>query len=161
MGMKMPETCWAVFKRQVINFRSCCILLVDSAEMEQIRLSTLRLGYLCRSVYNKIKTEVLVSVGHSVTENVIAFSYCSPYQSTILHIKYSQFTASTYVTYPIAVESNLSLFLWNWMSHYSHEHLPLTILIKLCTVVIHVVLLSVLLHCYKKLLLSHMPLLLR
>ena len=28
----MPETCWAVFKRQVINLRSCCILLVDSVE---------------------------------------------------------------------------------------------------------------------------------
>jgi hypothetical protein len=28
----MPETCWAVFKRQVINLRSCCVLLVDSVE---------------------------------------------------------------------------------------------------------------------------------
>jgi len=32
MGMRMPETCWAVFKRQVINFRSCCIWLVNSIE---------------------------------------------------------------------------------------------------------------------------------
>jgi hypothetical protein len=32
MGMRMPETCWAVFKRQVINLWSCCILLVDSVE---------------------------------------------------------------------------------------------------------------------------------
>ena len=32
MGMSMPETCWAVSKRQVINVRSCCILLVDSVE---------------------------------------------------------------------------------------------------------------------------------
>jgi hypothetical protein len=32
MDMRMPETCWAVFKRQVINLRSCCILLVDSVE---------------------------------------------------------------------------------------------------------------------------------
>jgi len=32
MGMRMPETCWTVFKRQVINLRSCCILLVDSVE---------------------------------------------------------------------------------------------------------------------------------
>jgi hypothetical protein len=32
MGMRMPETCWPVFKRQVINLRSCCILLVDSVE---------------------------------------------------------------------------------------------------------------------------------
>jgi hypothetical protein len=28
----MPETCCAVFKRQVINLRSCCILFVDSVE---------------------------------------------------------------------------------------------------------------------------------
>jgi hypothetical protein len=28
----MPETCWAVFKWQVINLKSCCILLVDSVE---------------------------------------------------------------------------------------------------------------------------------
>ena len=32
MGMMMPGTCWAVFKQQVINLRSCCILLVDSVE---------------------------------------------------------------------------------------------------------------------------------
>ena len=36
MGMRMPETCWAVFKRQVINLRSCCILLVDSVESMMI-----------------------------------------------------------------------------------------------------------------------------
>jgi hypothetical protein len=35
MGMKMPETCCAVFKRQVIkNLRNCCIWLVDSFETE-------------------------------------------------------------------------------------------------------------------------------
>jgi hypothetical protein len=32
MGIRMPETCWAVFKRQVINLRNCCIWLVDSFE---------------------------------------------------------------------------------------------------------------------------------
>ena len=30
MGMRMPETCWAVFKRQAINLRNYCIWLVDS-----------------------------------------------------------------------------------------------------------------------------------
>jgi hypothetical protein len=30
IGKGMPETCWTVFKRQVINLRSCCILLVDT-----------------------------------------------------------------------------------------------------------------------------------
>jgi hypothetical protein len=32
MGMRMPEARLAVFKRQVINLRSCCILLADSVE---------------------------------------------------------------------------------------------------------------------------------
>jgi len=32
MSMRMPETCSAVFKQQVINLGSCCILLVDSVE---------------------------------------------------------------------------------------------------------------------------------
>ena len=32
MGMRMPQTCWAVFKRQAINLRNCCIWLVDSIE---------------------------------------------------------------------------------------------------------------------------------
>ena len=32
MGMRTPETCWAVFERQAINLRNCCIWLVDSFE---------------------------------------------------------------------------------------------------------------------------------
>jgi len=32
MGMRMPETCSAVFKRQAINLSNCCIWLVDSFE---------------------------------------------------------------------------------------------------------------------------------
>jgi len=33
LDMGMPETCWAVFKRQVIKLRNCCIWLVDSFEL--------------------------------------------------------------------------------------------------------------------------------
>ena len=32
MGMRMPETCWAVFKRQVINLKDWCFSLVDLYE---------------------------------------------------------------------------------------------------------------------------------
>jgi len=32
MGMRMPETCWAVFKRHTINLRDWCIWLVDLFE---------------------------------------------------------------------------------------------------------------------------------
>jgi len=33
MGVRAPETCWAVHKRQVINLRNCCIWLVDLFEL--------------------------------------------------------------------------------------------------------------------------------
>ena len=33
MSMRMPETCWAVNKRQVINWRNFCIYLVDLFEL--------------------------------------------------------------------------------------------------------------------------------
>ena len=32
MGMRMPETCWAVFKRQAINLKDWCTWLVDLLE---------------------------------------------------------------------------------------------------------------------------------
>ena len=32
MGMRMPETCWTVFKRQAIKLRDWCIWLVDLFE---------------------------------------------------------------------------------------------------------------------------------
>jgi len=32
MGMRMPETCWTVFKRQAINLKDLCIWLVDLFE---------------------------------------------------------------------------------------------------------------------------------
>jgi hypothetical protein len=37
MGMRTPETYWAVFKRQAINLRICCNLLVDSVESMMMR----------------------------------------------------------------------------------------------------------------------------
>jgi len=40
-GMRMPEICWAVFKRQVINLRSWCIWLVDL--VEKIKKNSLHL----------------------------------------------------------------------------------------------------------------------
>jgi hypothetical protein len=33
MGVRTPETCWAVHKRQIINLRNCCIWLVDLFEV--------------------------------------------------------------------------------------------------------------------------------
>jgi len=48
MGMRMPETCWAVFKRQAINLRNYCVWLVDSFECMMMHgLKTLNLLLLC------------------------------------------------------------------------------------------------------------------
>jgi hypothetical protein len=33
-GVRTPETCWAVYKRQLINLRNCCIWLVDLFEID-------------------------------------------------------------------------------------------------------------------------------
>jgi hypothetical protein len=46
MGMRMPETCWALSKLQVINLWSCCILLVDSVDS-----SSLMFCWLCIVIY--------------------------------------------------------------------------------------------------------------
>ena len=40
MGMKMPETCWAVFKRRAINPRDWCIWLVDLFECMMMHAPT-------------------------------------------------------------------------------------------------------------------------
>jgi hypothetical protein len=37
MGMRIPETCCVVIKRQLINLRICCIWLVDSVESMMMR----------------------------------------------------------------------------------------------------------------------------
>jgi hypothetical protein len=50
MGMRMPETCWAVSK-QVINLRSCCILLVDSVGNWICLFSSLKTGDLLTSFH--------------------------------------------------------------------------------------------------------------
>ena len=52
MGTRMPKTCWAVFRRQVINLRSCCILLVDSVENLSHYLHQLQLK---NYIYNNLR----------------------------------------------------------------------------------------------------------
>jgi len=69
-GMRMPETCWAVFKGQVINLRSCCILLVDSVESMMMHgLANPKIISVCRTVWKnalqtcrKKKADILVSI---------------------------------------------------------------------------------------------------
>ena len=46
MGVRAPETCWAVYKRQVINWRNCCILLVDVFELHFCQFFRLNLSHL-------------------------------------------------------------------------------------------------------------------
>ena len=40
MGKRMPETCWAVFKRQAINLRDWCIWVVDLFEWNVLSATT-------------------------------------------------------------------------------------------------------------------------
>jgi hypothetical protein len=64
MGMRMPETCWAVFKWQVINLRVCCIWLVDSVE------SMMMHGLVkpkIRTVDENLKLELLMETAHNFT----------------------------------------------------------------------------------------------
>jgi hypothetical protein len=49
MGMRMPETCWSVFKRQVMNLRICCIWLVDSVENKDLS----RDGQNCNEIWTR------------------------------------------------------------------------------------------------------------
>jgi hypothetical protein len=50
MGVRTPETCWAVHKRQVINLRNYCIWLDDLFEKWNILYSWLRKRKLPRNV---------------------------------------------------------------------------------------------------------------
>jgi hypothetical protein len=56
MVVRMPETCWAVFKWQVINLRSCCISLVDSVE-------SMMMHGLAKSTFIKVGTNVGTNPG--------------------------------------------------------------------------------------------------
>ena len=48
MGMRMPKTCWAVFKWQVINLRISCIGLVDSVESTMMHgPANPKVGWIC------------------------------------------------------------------------------------------------------------------
>ena len=55
MGVRTPETCWAVHKRQVINWRHCCIWLVDLFESEwELEYSQILLQPKSRFYFSKI-----------------------------------------------------------------------------------------------------------
>jgi len=67
MGMRLPETCWALFKRQVINLRRCCIWLVDSVESMMMhglanpKFENWQLALPCLSVHPSVRVEHLAS----------------------------------------------------------------------------------------------------
>jgi hypothetical protein len=61
MDMRMPETCWAVFKRQAINLRGWCIWLVDL--FEYMRYCIFALGRR----YNVLVVKCLLNMVVTVT----------------------------------------------------------------------------------------------
>jgi hypothetical protein len=55
MGMRMPETCWAVFERRAINLRDWCIWLVDLFEcMMMHELTNSKFEYLVVFEYKRL-----------------------------------------------------------------------------------------------------------
>ena len=88
MGMRMPETCWAVSKRQVINLKSCCIWLVDSVE------NTFKVFcYPLHPSYSFIFLEFFLSSFVSYYLNLILscffFHYSLPISFFVVHFLYS------------------------------------------------------------------------
>jgi len=50
-GMRMPETCWAVFKRQAINLRDWCIWLIDLFEYNFQTLPLITSQTMCYNIW--------------------------------------------------------------------------------------------------------------
>ena len=70
IGMRKSKTCWAVFKWQVINLRSCCIWLVDSVECITYSESvSVFLPYLC-SMQSAMRCVLLSSVACLILQNI-------------------------------------------------------------------------------------------
>jgi hypothetical protein len=93
MGMKMPETCWAVFKRQAINLRNCCIWLFDSFEIMMMhgvanrieRIKFKEIIYVVDEVYfNYIREHIPSTCIYSTAnlcKNKALFNYCLAYRN--------------------------------------------------------------------------------
>jgi len=88
MGMRMPETCWAVFKWQVINMRSCCILFFDSVE------SSIMHG-LAKPKFQTLNCNLIYS-GIQKIKQANTSEFCVSFLFTLRkeRIKYPKFTIS-------------------------------------------------------------------
>ena len=66
MGVRTPETCWTVNKRQVINWRNCCIQLVDLFELLVCNLHQMLVVWLNEEEWDgdHIKAQRLSWFGH-------------------------------------------------------------------------------------------------
>ena len=74
-GMRMPETCWAVSKRQVINPRNYCIWLVDSFEcmmMHRLANPNFPFEFNRENIRVNLKPQILI---HSLTRTVVDAQY--------------------------------------------------------------------------------------
>jgi hypothetical protein len=80
MGMMMPETCWAVFKRQAINMKYWCIWLVDLFEcifLSSLLYRALLFQYLlyCSNSYTSLYFKTLKS--HTKTLKIRPYMFRS------------------------------------------------------------------------------------
>jgi hypothetical protein len=72
MGMRMPKTRWALFKRQVISLKNCCIWLVDSFE--------------CRMMHGLANTKYFFNICYSDVRKLLWFATCGSHTLTQISI---------------------------------------------------------------------------
>jgi hypothetical protein len=109
MGIKMPETCWAVLKRQVINLRNCCVWLVESFEymimhglanpkfifcipFSRLLCPSFSEFFICRSVRHVLPViqPVIYSLRHSVSSKIFRWRTHSLTQSLVHSFTHSR-----------------------------------------------------------------------
>ena len=97
MGVRTPETCSAVNERQVVNWRNCCIQLVDLFE------SFVNVGYKW-CCFHRVKIRKPAAVSHcldSIQHNVLEFRLTLPQKQRIIKVKKIHY----YLTYTAAISS--------------------------------------------------------
>jgi len=118
MGMRMPETCRAVSKRQVINLRSCYILLIDSVECMMMHgLANPKINMTQNYLISAHSIIHLLLLQNGTVNTILTQIYDNP------PYKMSLFTTSYFHEIPI---QNMS----NFVCHYKAS--PHNKLCKIC-----------------------------
>ena len=133
MGMRMPETCWTVFKRQAINLRDWCIWLVDLFEWYIFFLKTVRWVYkrgflqlYLVGPYRSVTEDALFSPFRQnlVLECLKGFEFVLVYQSGTCWLKCQQY-ARIFVNMLNSKHRVKAACAWGWQPY--HFHVPIVL----------------------------------